>query len=72
MDLFNALVVVETIDWSRALMVLDTITLDPATIVSRLGALLKYQDDIDRLEGSEVAGHPAGGKIKACSLDISR
>jgi MoxR-like ATPase len=55
MDLFKAPGVAETIDWTRALMALDAIALDPATIDSTLGVLLKYQDDIARVQGSEAA-----------------
>jgi MoxR-like ATPase len=55
MDLFKAPGVAETIDWSRALVELDRIALDPATIDNTLGALLKYQDDIARVQGSEAA-----------------
>jgi MoxR-like ATPase len=54
-DLFKAPGVAETIDWTRALMALDAIALDPETIDSTLGVLLKYQDDIARIEGSEAA-----------------
>ena len=45
----------ETIDWSRALVELDRIALDPQIIDNTLGALLKYQDDIARVQGSEAA-----------------
>jgi len=55
MDLFKAPGVAETIDWSRALVELDHLALDPATIDNTLGALLKYQDDIARVQGSEAA-----------------
>jgi len=55
MDLFKAPGVAETIDWSRALVELDRLALDPATIDNTLGALLKYQDDIARVQGSEAA-----------------
>ena len=55
MDLLKAPGVAETIDWSRALVELDRIALDPATIDNTLGALLKYQDDIARVQGSEAA-----------------
>jgi MoxR-like ATPase len=55
MDLFKAPGVAETIDWSRALVELDRISLDPEIIDSTLGALLKYQDDIARVQGSEAA-----------------
>jgi MoxR-like ATPase len=55
MDLFKAPGVAETIDWSRALVELDRIALDPQIIDNTLGALLKYQDDIARIQGSEAA-----------------
>ena len=55
MDLFKAPGVAETIDWSRALVELDRIALDPQIIDNTLGALLKYQDDIGRVQGSEAA-----------------
>ena len=55
MDLFKAPGVAETIDWSRALVELDRIALDPQVIDNTLGALLKYQDDIARVQGSEAA-----------------
>jgi len=54
MELFKAPGVAETLDWSRALVELDRIALDPDTIDSTLGALLKYQDDIARVQGSEA------------------
>ena len=55
MDLFKLPGVAETIDWSNALMALDQIALDPALIDDTLGALLKYQDDIAQVKGSEAA-----------------
>ena len=55
-DLFKLPGVAETIDWTRALMELDRISLDPQTIDDTLGVLLKYQDDIARIKGSEAAG----------------
>jgi MoxR-like ATPase len=53
-DLFKAPGVAETLDWAGALSELDVTALDPATVSDTLGALLKYQDDIARLEGSKV------------------
>ena len=47
--------VAETIDWAKALVALDAVALDPQTISDSLGALLKYQDDIARIQGSEAA-----------------
>ena len=55
MDLFKAPGVAETIDWSRALVELNQLSLDPAVVDNTLGALLKYQDDIARVRGSEAA-----------------
>ena len=54
-DLFKAPGVAETIDWAHALTQLDKISLDPETINDTLGTLLKYQDDIARIQGSEAA-----------------
>ena len=54
-DLFKLPGVAETIDWTRSLMELDRICLDPETINDTLGVLLKYQDDIARIKGSEAA-----------------
>jgi len=55
MDLFKLPGVAETIDWSNALVVLDRVALDPDLVDDTLGALLKYQDDIARVKGSEAA-----------------
>ncbi len=55
MDLFKLPGVAETIDWTKALTQLDTIALDPETINNTLGVLLKYQDDIAQVQGSEAA-----------------
>ena len=54
-DLFKLPGVAETLDWTRALTTLDTLELDPETINDTLGTLLKYQDDIARVQGSEAA-----------------
>src|SRR3990172_6493826 len=54
MDLFKLPGVAETIDWSKALVALDRLALDPATVDDTLGTLLKYQDDIGRVKGSEA------------------
>jgi len=54
MDLFKLPGVAETIDWSQALVALNKLALDPQTINDTLGALLKYQDDIARVRGSEA------------------
>ncbi|MEJ2624317.1 MAG: MoxR family ATPase [Pseudolabrys sp.] len=53
-DLFKVPGVAETLDWAGALSELDVVALDPATVSDTLGALLKYQDDIARLDNSKV------------------
>lgn len=53
-DLFKAPGVAETLDWATALSELDVVALDPATVSDTLGVLLKYQDDIARLEGTRA------------------
>jgi MoxR-like ATPase len=55
MDLFKQPGVAETIDWAHALTQLDCMTLDPETINNTLGTLLKYQDDIEKIRGSEAS-----------------
>ena len=59
LDLFKNPGVAETIDWATALTELDRVALDPETVSDTLGTLLKYQDDIARIEGAE------GGKLLA-------
>ncbi len=54
-DLFKLPGVAETIDWATALSFLDRLALDPETIDETLGVLLKYQDDIQKIQGSEAA-----------------
>ena len=54
MDLFKLPGVAETVDWSKALVVLDRLALDAQTVNDTLGTLLKYQDDIGRIKGSEA------------------
>lgn len=54
-DLFKNPGIAETLDWATALMELDKLALDPQAISDTLGVLLKYQDDIAAIEGSEAA-----------------
>ena len=54
-DLFKAPGVAETIDWAQALTQLDVLALAPDVVNDTLGSLLKYQDDIARIRGSEAA-----------------
>ncbi len=62
-DLFKNPGVAETIDWATALTELDRLALDPETIADTLGTLLKYQDDIARIEGAE--GRKLLSEVKA-------
>ena len=55
MDLFKVPGVAETIDWAQALTQLDVLALSPDVVNDTLGSLLKYQDDIARIRGSEAA-----------------
>ena len=55
LDLYKLPGVAETIEWSRALLELNAVALDPETVQQTLGVLLKYQDDIARVQGSEAA-----------------
>jgi len=54
-DLYKLPGIAETIEWTRALMALDAMVLDPQVVQDTLGVLLKYQDDIARMQGSEAA-----------------
>jgi MoxR-like ATPase len=53
-DLFKSPGVAETLDWASALVELDAVSLDPALVTDTLGVLLKYQDDIEKMQGSAV------------------
>ncbi|GAB1391678.1 MAG: MoxR-like ATPase [Rubrivivax sp.] len=54
-ELYKLPGIAETIEWTRALMQLDAFVLDPRVVQDTLGVLLKYQDDIARVQGSEAA-----------------
>lgn len=53
-ELFKAPGVAETLDWATALVELDAVALDPGVVADTLGVLLKYQDDIQKMQGSRV------------------
>ena len=53
-DLFKNPGIAETLDWARCLVALDTFALSPDVITDTLGAVLKYQDDIAKIAGSEA------------------
>jgi MoxR-like ATPase len=54
-ELFKLPGIAETIEWTRALLELDALVLDPEVVDRTLGVLLKYQDDIAKVQGSEAA-----------------
>jgi MoxR-like ATPase len=53
-DIFKRPGVAETIDWAKCLLALDVVEMSPEVIADTVGAILKYQDDIQRLQGSEA------------------
>ena len=55
LDIYKSPGIAETIDWAEALTALDAVALDKEMVNDTLGALLKYQDDIARVAGSEAA-----------------
>ncbi len=52
-DLFKKPGIAETLDWARCLIALDAVALSPDVIADTVGAVLKYRDDIQKLQGSE-------------------
>jgi MoxR-like ATPase len=68
MDLFKAPGIAETLDWAEALVALDRIALDPETVSSTLGALLKYQDDIGAVTPDMAAQLVADARAEAAEL----
>jgi MoxR-like ATPase len=53
-ELFKSPGVAETLDWASALVELDAVALDPHLVSDTLGVLLKYQDDIQKMQGSKA------------------
>lgn len=64
-DLFKNPGIAETIDWARCLIALDAVTLSPEVISDTLGAVLKYQDDIAKITGSEASRILGEARVKA-------
>jgi MoxR-like ATPase len=54
MDLYKLPGVAETLDWTTALVALDQAGLDPVIVDETLGAVLKYQDDIEKVQGEQA------------------
>ncbi|MGB0085660.1 MAG: MoxR family ATPase [Rhodomicrobiaceae bacterium] len=55
MDLYKNPGIAESINWAQALTALDCVALEAEDVNSTIGTLLKYQDDIARIQGSEAA-----------------
>ena len=53
-DMFKAPGLAETLDWAKCLVALDAVALTPDIIVDTIGAVLKYQDDIAKIQGSDA------------------
>ena len=58
-ELYKLPGIAETIEWTRGLMALDAVVLDPALVQHTLGLLLKYQDDILRVQGDPSGSEAA-------------
>ena len=54
LDLYKIPGVAETIDWANALVSLNRKALDQETVDMTLGALLKYQDDTEKVRGQKT------------------
>ena len=55
-NLYKAPGIAETIDWAQALVELNCVALDPQTVDSTMGVLLKYQDDIESMDAKTTHG----------------
>lgn len=64
-DLFKLPGVAETIDWANCLVALDQLALDPNVVNDTLGVLLKYRDDLERVQGEEAVRLVAEAKAAA-------
>lgn len=53
-ELYKIPGVAETLDWTAALVALDQKVLEPQIIDDTLGVILKYQDDINKIQGTTV------------------
>ncbi|MEO8298420.1 MAG: MoxR family ATPase, partial [Burkholderiales bacterium] len=67
-ELFKRPGVAETLEWARALQALDTVTLTPQAVDDTLGVLLKYQDDIDQVQGAEAVRLLAEARLATAEL----
>lgn len=54
-ELYKRPGVAETLDWAEALTHLQAQVLDTAVISATLGIILKYQDDVDKIQGTTTA-----------------
>ncbi|MDQ7069396.1 MAG: MoxR family ATPase [Rhodobacterales bacterium] len=68
-DLFKNPGVAETVDWARCLIALDAVSLSPEMVSDTLGAVLKYQDDIAKIAGSEASRILDDARASIASLE---
>ena len=54
LDLHKLPGVAETLDWTAALVALDQQALDPVIVDETLGAVLKYRDDVEKIQGEQA------------------
>jgi len=71
-DLFKLPGIAETIDWTDALIQLNCVALNGQSIDNTLGVLLKYQDDIAKIRGSEAAALLQQVKVELASTKMAR
>jgi MoxR-like ATPase len=71
LDLFKSPGVAEALDWASALTELDAVSLDPGQVDDTLGVLLKYQDDIARIQGPKAAELVEAARADAALARVS-
>jgi hypothetical protein len=69
LTLFKRPGIAETLDWCKALCELDRGRLDADTVQTTLGALLKYEDDIARVDAETTAQLLGQAAVRAAALD---
>ena len=69
-ELYKIPGVSETLDWTAALLALNQTELDPEVIDDTLGIILKYQDDIEKIKGSEAANLSPAPRPRRARLEF--
>ncbi len=65
MELFKRPGIAETLDWTAALIALDQNELALETVQDTLGVILKYQDDVEMLDGETIRNMIERAKVEA-------